>query len=109
MLRLIGSIIGALLDHGHGHGRCVRRQARACCADARLLAPGSAVNAVLKRRSLAPAETASRRLNLAGVVGSIHRHALALIGAGPFRNLGRKEFRQILGRNARKRLLTGCP
>jgi hypothetical protein len=108
MLRLIGSIIGTLLDHGHG--RCVRREAPACCADARLLARGSAVNAVLKRRSSASAETASRKLNLASVVGSIHRHAARLDRAGPFRNLGRKEFRQILGRNARKLLLlTGCP
>src|ERR1700686_1181444 len=33
MLRLIGSIIGALLDHFHG--RCVRLEAPECCADDR--------------------------------------------------------------------------
>jgi hypothetical protein len=31
MLRLIGSIIGALLDDCHG--RCVRLEAPECCAD----------------------------------------------------------------------------
>src|ERR1700731_975848 len=107
MLRLIGSIIGALLDHGHG--RCVRREAPACCADERLLARGSAVNAVLKRRSSASAETASRKLNIASVVGSIHRHAARLDLPARFAISAGRNFARYSGVTHGKRLLTGCP
>jgi len=48
ILRLIGSIIGVLLDYCCG--RCVRLEAPEYCADDRLLARGSAVKGRTKGR-----------------------------------------------------------
>jgi hypothetical protein len=54
MLRLIRSIIGALLDHCHGSLSIIvmpgarGSKAAGCCADDRLLARGNAVNLVRK-------------------------------------------------------------